>query len=175
MILENKRVVFAQVTGNGDDDGRYKVAIAVNEKDIKAITKERNKVWGNKEGEPKQSMQDWLSEDENTKDTLLWLSCNAKNTNPNHDLNYIVGDDDNFTMKDFSIIGTNSKVTIEFNMFNTTFKSKPNIGRAMIAVQLLELVPFEGGATPTTLKGKKLSVDGTSAPKKKDKKKDKKK
>ena len=182
MIFENVRVAFAQVTGEGDDDGRYKVAVAVDKKQVKELKKAREKQWGDKDGEPKQSLDEWLTDDEDTDDTLLWVGCNAQNDNPAHDLDYIVGDDDDFTMKDFGIIGKDSKVTIEFNMFNSTYKKKPNIGRALIAVQLHKLVPFEGGTTPSTLKGKKLKADGVQkkdAGKKdkgdKKKKKDKKK
>ena len=176
MIFENVRVAFAQLTGEGDDDGRFKIAVAVNKKQVKELKKARDKQWGDKDGEPKQGLDDWLTDDEDTDDTLLWIGCNAENDNPSHDLDYIVGEGDDFGMKDFGIIGKDSKVTIEFNMFNTTFKKKPNIGRALIAVQLLKLVPFEGGSTPSTLKGKKLSGDGTtkkSKSKDKDKSKDK--
>ncbi len=172
MIFNNVRVAFAQVTGDGDDDGRYKIAVAVDKKQVKELKKARDKQWGDKDGEAKQSLDDWLTDDEETDDTLFWVGCNAMNANPAHDLDYIVGEGDEFTMKDFGIIGSGSKVTIEFNMFNTTFKKKPNIGRALLAVQLHKLVPFEGGSTPTTLKGKKLKADGvTKKPEKKKKKK----
>lgn len=177
MIFEKVEIAFAQVTGEGNDDGRFNVAIVVDKKHKKLLVKEREKVWGDAKGKPKQSIDDWITEDEETGKDLFWIGCNADPDNPAHALDYIVGDGDSFTMKDFGIIGAGSKATLEFNMFKTTFKKKPNIGRALIAVQLLDLVPFEGGATPTTLKGKNLSEDGTSKKGKKGKsdKKDKKK
>jgi len=179
MVFENVRVAFAQVAGDGDDDGRYKIAVAIDKKQVKELKKARDKQWGDKDGDAKQSLDDWLTEDEETDDTLFWVGCNAENDNASHDLNYVVGDGDSFTMKDFAIIGKDSVVTIEFNMFNTIFKKKSNIGRALLAVQLHNLVPFEGGSTPTTLKGKKLTKDGVTkkgnedTKKKKKKKKDK--
>lgn len=182
MILNNVRVAFAQLTGDGDDDGRYKIAVAIGKKQVKELKQLRKKQWGDKDGDPKQSLDDWLTDDEETDDTLFWIGCTADPDNPAHALDYIVGEGDEFGMKDFGIIGAGSEVTIEFNLFNTTFKKKPNIGRALLAVQLHKLVPFEGGSTPTTLKGKKLKSDGTSKksskenePKKKDKGKKKKK
>jgi len=175
MIFGKAKIAFAQVTGGGNDDGRFNVAIVVTKKQKKELEKEREKVWGSEKGDPKQSLKDWVTKDEESGKDLFWIGCNADPDNPAHALDYIVGDDDSFTMKDFGIIGSGSTATIEFNMFKTTFKNKPNIGRALIAIQLLDLVPFEGGATPTTLEGKKLSVDGTSKKSKKDKKDKKKK
>ena len=182
MIFENANVAFAQLTGEGNDNGKYLIGIDVNKKMLKALEKEREKVWdkgntGTRKA-PMQSLEDWCDTDEVSGKPFVWLSCDADPDNPSHALDYIVGEGDSFTMKDFGIIGQGSKVTVEFNMFMTKKgdKKKENVGRALIAVQLNELVPFEGGATPTTLKGKKLSQDGTSkkAPKK-DKKKKKKK
>ena len=91
MIFENVRVAFAQLTGEGDDDGRFKIAVAVNKKQVKELKKARDKQWGDKDGEPKQGLDDWLTDDEDTDDTLLWIGCNAENDNPSHDLDYIVG------------------------------------------------------------------------------------
>ena len=181
MILENKRVAFAQVTGDGDDDGAYKVALAVSKKDIKEIEKERMKVWDKSNTgtrkTPFQSVEALLTDDEDTGDKLFWIGCDADPANPSHKLDYIVGEEDDFGIKDFAIIGTDSKVTVEFNFFITkkNDKKKENVGRSLLAIQLLELVPFEGGSTPTTLKGKKLSEDGTSKKSKSEKsdKKDK--
>ena len=173
MVFENVKVAFAQITGEGDDDGRYKLAVVVGKKEVKALKKARDKQWVGKDGEPKQHLDDWLTEDEETGDELFWIGCKAENDNPNHDLDYVVGDDDDFGMKDFGIIGKDSVITMEFNMYDTTFKKKPNIGRALIAVQLHKLVPFEGGGAPTTLKGKKLKADGVT--KKDDSKAEKKK
>lgn len=183
MILENKTVAFAQLVGEGNDNGKFLLGVFVDKKDLKALEKERVRVWdaGNTgtRSEPMQSLEDWCDTDEETGDTFVWLSCDADHANPSHALDYIVGEGDDFTMKDFAIIGAGSKVTVEFNMFMTkkNDKKKENVGRSLIAVQLNELVPFEGGATPTTLKGKKLSADGTSKKAKSDDKpkKDKKK
>lgn len=178
MVFEKVKVAFAQITGEGDDDGRFKLAVVVGKKQVKELKKARDKQWNGKDGEPKQGLEDWLTEDEETGDELFWIGCSAVNDNPKHDLDYVVGDDDDFTMKDFGIIGKDSVITMEFNMFDTTFKKKPNIGRALIAVQLHTLVPFEGGGAPTTLKGKKLKADGVTKkaekPEKKKKKKSKK-
>lgn len=179
MIFENVKVAFAQITGEGNDNGKHLIGIFVNKDNVKELKKARKAVYGKDvdEGDLKQSLDDWMETDEETGKKFLWLGCDADPANPAHALDYIVDEDDDFTMKDFAIIGTGSKVTVEFNMFKTTFKKKPNIGRALIAVQLNTLVPFEGGSTPTTLKGKKLSQDGTSKKgkgKDKESKKDKK-
>ncbi len=180
MIFNNATVTFAQLTGEGNDNGKYLLGVEVDKKMLKQLTKERKKVWdkGNTgtRKKPMQSLEDWCGESDENGSTFLWLSCDADPANPSHALDYIVGEEDSFTMKDFSILGAGSKVTVEFNMFMTKKgdKSKENIGRALIAVQLDKLVPFEGGATPTTLKGKKLSQDGTQK-KGKEGKKDKKK
>lgn len=188
MIFENVEVAFAQVTGEGNDNGKHLLGIYTDKKVVKALKKEREKVWekGNTGArkEPMQSLDDWMSEDEESGRQFVWLSCDAKPDNPSHALDYVVGDDDDFTIGDFGIIGKGSKVTVEFNMFITkkNDNKKENVGRSLIAIQLLELVPFEGGAAPTTLKGKKLKADGTSKtkaksedeePKKKKKKKKK--
>lgn len=187
MIFDNVEVAFAQVTGEGNENGKHLIGIFVDKKMLKALEKERVAVWdkGNTgtRKTPFQSLEDWCSEDEEDGRKFVWLSCDADPSNPSHALDYIVGEGDDFTMKDFAIIGAGSKVTVEFNMFMTkkNDKKKENVGRSMIAIQLHDLVPFEGGATPTTLKGKKLSGDGTSKKSKKaddsksEKKKDKKK
>jgi len=183
MVFENAKVAFAQVTGEGNDNGQYLVGIFVSKKQLKQVGKERDKVWdkGNTGARktPSQDIEDWCAEDEETGDTFLWLGCDANPDNPSHELDYIVGDDDSFTMKDFGIIGAGSEVTVEFNMYITkkgnSTKKGENVGRSLIAVQLNKLVPFEGGAVATTLKGKKLKLDGTSKKPEKDKKKDKKK
>ncbi len=186
MVIENAKVAFAQITGEGNDNGKYLIGVYVDKKQLKEVEKLRGKTWdkgntGTRKA-PMQSLEDWCDEDEETGKKFLWLSCDADPDNPSHGLDYIVGEGDNFSMKDFGIIGAGSKVTVEFNTFMTKKgdKKKENVGRALLAVQLLDLVPFEGGSTPTTLKGKKLSQDGTSKKKadkpKKDKpKKDKKK
>lgn len=181
MIFENATVAFAQITGEGNDNGKYLIGIEIDKKMKKQLTKEREKVWDNgntgARKAPMQSLEDWCDNDEDSGKPFVWLSCDADPANPSHALDYIVGDEDSFTMKDFGVIGQGSKVTVEFNMFMTkkNDSKKENVGRALIAVQLNELVPFEGGATPTTLKGKKLSQDGTSKKAKDNPKKDKKK
>ncbi len=187
MVFEKVEVAFAQITGEGNDNGKHLIGIFTDKKMMKALDKEREAVWdkGNTgtRKTPMQSLEDWCSEDEDDGRTFLWLSCEADPANPSHALDYIVGEGGDFKMKDFGIIGKGSKVTVEFNMFMTkkSDKKKENVGRALIAVQLEELVPFEGGATPTTLKGEKLSEDGTTKKEnkgekpEKDKKKKKKK
>lgn len=186
MILENVEVQFAQLTGDGNENDQYLLGVTLDKKMIKVVTKERDKVWDKlntgARDTPSQSFDDWCGEDEESGKTFLWLGCDANPDNPSHALDYIVGEGDSFTMKDFARIGHGSKVTVEFNMYLTRKGKKgkkgENIGRSMLAVQLLDLVPFEGGATPTTLKGTKLNADGTKGAKgneDKKKKKDKKK
>ncbi len=183
MIFQNLKVAFAQVTGDGNDNGQYLVGVFIDKKQKKALIKERNKVWdkGNTGARktPSQSIEDWMAEDEETGKEFLWLGIDAEPANPSHALDYIVGEGDSFGMKDFGIIGAGSEVTVEFNMYITkkgnASKKGENVGRSLIALQLLDLVPFEGGSTPTTLKGKKLSGDGTSKKSKSDDKKGKKK
>jgi len=163
MVIENAKVAFAQITGEGNDNGKYLIGVFVDKKQLKAVDKLREKTWdkgntGTRKA-PMQSLEDWCDEDEETGKKFLWLSCDADPDNPSHGLDYIVGEGDNF------------------NTFMTKKgdKKKENVGRALLAVQLLDLVPFEGGSTPTTLKGKKLSQDGTSKKKADKPKKDKKK
>lgn len=177
IILKDKVVAFAQITGDGrkgkKDGKEYSVAVEMSAKEKKKYLKEVEEFW--EENKPKGAKKpahdpaDAFSTKEGKDGEVLWV-----NELVEKGITYEKAPDTDFTMKHFEKIGAGSVIDLGIRMFVWDNAHGTGISTVLSVVQLKEFTKYEG--SEDSLGGTKIESDGVeSSSSKKSDKKDKKK
>lgn len=171
-------VSFCSITKpDGHKNNKHLLGVYVDKAFKKKFEKDFNKCWDEnktaKAKKPAYAFKDWFSKDDGEHDKknkgrlVFWLNANAHSE---YGITLKQCDDCDFDEKDFGVIGTNSVIDVEYDLY---YHNHADYGemvlRSIKAVLLKKLVRYEGG---DDLDGK--AIQKKDKAKKEDKKKDKK-
>ena len=167
IVIENCKVNFCSVTKpEGHKNGKHLIGVYVDKAFKKQFEKDFLSIWEEnktaKAKKPVYDVADWFSKDEDDSSKIIFWVNKAAASEFEIDFKQAPGCD--FTEDDFSTIGTNSVIDLEYDLY---YYNHPTYGemvlRSIKGICLKELVPYEGGS----------NLEGESIKKKKSEKSEK--
>ena len=148
-IIKKCKVSFASVTKpDGHKNGKHLLGVYVDKAFKKQFEKDFEKVWEenktSKAKKPAYAVKDWFSKDEKTKELIFWTTAKA---NKERGIIFKQGKGCDFTEDDFEVMGTNSVIDLEYDLyyFNSADYGEM-VNRSIKAISLLKFVKYEGGS-----------------------------
>jgi len=175
--FEDAVVAFAQITGEGKKgkgpEKQYLIGIEFTPKQMKAFTKDLEKLWtagGLGPFKPEYDPASWLTQEDKNSPHVLWLSEKVSNVDVDNFYERAEGTD--FGKKHFEKLGAGSIINLGARAFLWNNENGKGVSIVPTVVQLKEFTKYSGGSA--SLGGSKVDMSGegvNTAPGKKKKKK----